>query len=79
MTTLSEKGHNQACVMRSRRAWPASYGSTPKDFPTDYALLPPGGHNWGVWAAAFAPAIDWIVQYLPAPPAGAKVLPNAPG
>ena len=50
-----------------------------KGLPTDYALLPSGGHNWGVWSVAFAPAVDWIGQYLPAPLSSAKVLPNGPG
>lgn len=49
-----------------------------KGLPTTYALLPGGGHNWGVWTAAFAPALDWLAQYLPAPLAPAEVLPPGP-
>ncbi len=45
--------------------------------PREYDLLPSGGHNWGVWSAAFAPAVDWIAQYLPAPLAPPKSLPDA--
>jgi pimeloyl-ACP methyl ester carboxylesterase len=40
-----------------------------------------GGHNWGVWSAAFAPAIDWLAQYLPpplAPPIASGVPPEPP-
>lgn len=47
-----------------------------KGLPMEYALLPSGGHNWGVWSVAFAPALDWISQYLPAPLSPAKVLPD---
>jgi poly(3-hydroxybutyrate) depolymerase len=49
-----------------------------KGLPMDYELLPSGGHNWGVWSVAFAPAVDWIAQYLPAPLAPAKSLPDGP-
>lgn len=46
-----------------------------RGLPTEYDLLPAGGHNWGVWSVAFSPAVDWIAQYLPAPLTPAKVLP----
>lgn len=49
-----------------------------KGLPTTYTLLPQGGHNWGVWAAAFPPALDWLAQYLPGPLAPAQVLPAGP-
>jgi enterochelin esterase-like enzyme len=49
-----------------------------KGLPTTYALLPGGGHNWGVWTTAFAPALDWLARYLPGPLAPAEVLPNGP-
>jgi enterochelin esterase-like enzyme len=49
-----------------------------KGLPTTYALLPGGGHNWGVWSAAFPPALDWLASYLPGPLAPAEVLPNGP-
>ncbi|MCK9898365.1 esterase family protein [Frankia sp. AgB32] len=35
--------------------------------PTTTVITGQGGHNWGVWSAAFAPAVDWLAQYLPAP------------
>lgn len=49
-----------------------------KQLPLEYDLLPSGGHNWGVWSAAFGPAVDWIAQYLPAPLASPQTLPEAP-
>ncbi len=49
-----------------------------KQLPLEYDLLPSGGHNWGVWSVAFAPAVDWIAQYLPAPLAPPKSLPDVP-
>ena len=49
-----------------------------KQLPLEYDLLPSGGHNWGVWSAAFGPAVDWIAQYLPAPLAPPLTLPEAP-
>lgn len=45
-----------------------------KGLPTQDVVLPSGGHNWGVWSFGFAPALDWIAQYLPAPLAPAKVI-----
>lgn len=48
-----------------------------KQLPLEYDRLPSGGHNWGVWSAAFAPAVDWLAQYLPAPLAPPKSLPDA--
>ncbi len=49
-----------------------------KQLPLEYELLPSGGHNWGVWSAAFAPAVDWIAQFLPAPLTPPQTLPEAP-
>ena len=49
-----------------------------KGLPTTYALLPGGGHNWGVWGVALPPAFDWLAQYLPAPLTSPEVLPPGP-
>ena len=47
-----------------------------KALPTSDTTLP-GGHNWKVLSAAFAPAIDWLAQYLPGPLADPETLPAA--
>jgi poly(3-hydroxybutyrate) depolymerase len=59
-------------------AMAAALSKHAKGLPTTYALLPEGGHNWGVWSVAFDPALDWLGQYLPGPLAPAKTLPPGP-
>lgn len=54
-------------AMREAKAMNATLRRYCRALPTDLSLAPSGGHNWGVWSAAFAPAVDWLAQYLPAP------------
>ncbi len=54
-------------ALREARAMTAALRRYARALPTTTALVPSGGHNWGVWSAAFRPALDWIAQYLPAP------------
>ncbi|MDT3446163.1 MULTISPECIES: alpha/beta hydrolase family protein [unclassified Pseudofrankia] len=54
-------------AMHEARAMTATLRRYARSLPTTTALAPSGGHNWGVWSAAFGPAIDWIAQYLPEP------------
>ncbi len=61
-----------------QRAMAAAVRKDAKQLPLEYELLPSGGHNWGVWSAAFAPAVDWIAQFLPAPLTPPQTLPEAP-
>ena len=35
--------------------------------PVQTVELPAGGHNFGVWSAALAPALNWLAGYLPGP------------
>ncbi len=67
-------------AVRAARAMVTALQKHDKSLPMEYALLPTGGHNWGVWSAGFAPALDWVAQYLPAPLLPGKVLPDgSPG
>jgi len=54
-------------AMREARAMTAALRRYAGSLPTTTALASSGGHNWGVFSAAFGPAIDWIAQYLPGP------------
>ena len=65
-------------AVREASTMAAALAKHARGMPTEYNLLPSGGHNWGVWSVAFGPAIDWLAQYLPAPLAAAKVLPDGP-
>ena len=47
--------------------------------PVRTVELAAGGHNFGVWSAALAPALDWIAGYLPGPLAPALIVPGTPG
>ena len=51
--------------------------------PMETVVTPGGGHNFEVWRAALAPALDWMAAYLPGPLAAPLVLPGqqatAPG
>jgi S-formylglutathione hydrolase FrmB len=52
---------------REARAMTVALRRYARALPTVTVLTPSGGHNWGVWSAAFGPALDWIAQYLPGP------------
>lgn len=54
-------------AMSEARTMEAALQRYCRALPTALRLAPVGGHNWGVWSAAFAPAVDWLAQYLPAP------------
>jgi S-formylglutathione hydrolase FrmB len=54
-------------AMGEARAMTATLRHYAPSLPTTTMLTASGGHNWGVFAAAFGPAIDWIAQYLPGP------------
>ncbi|WP_084010375.1 alpha/beta hydrolase-fold protein [Pseudofrankia sp. DC12] len=54
-------------AMQEARAMTATLRRYAPSLPTTTVLASSGGHNWGVWSAAFGPAIDWIAQYLPGP------------
>jgi S-formylglutathione hydrolase FrmB len=54
-------------AMREARAMTAALRRYAGSLPNTTALASSGGHNWGVFSAAFGPAIDWIAQYLPGP------------
>ena len=64
-------------AVHEAQAMTAALAKHARGLPTEYALLPYGGHNWGVWSQAFAPAVDWLAQYLPGPLSSAKVLPDS--
>ena len=44
--------------------------------PMETVVTPGGGHNFEVWRAALAPALDWMAAYLPGPLAAPLVLPG---
>jgi enterochelin esterase-like enzyme len=46
--------------------------------PVQAVVTPGGGHNFGVWGAALAPALDWMAAYLPGPLAAPLVLQGQP-
>ncbi len=46
--------------------------------PVVVPLLPGGGHNFGTWSAALAPALDFLATRLPRPLAPPQVLPTDP-
>jgi enterochelin esterase-like enzyme len=73
---FASSGDPDAVKEASRMA--AALQKHAKGLPTTYALLPDGGHNWGVWSAAVPPALDWLAQYLPGPLAPAEMLPTGP-
>ncbi|WP_052711176.1 alpha/beta hydrolase-fold protein [Pseudofrankia sp. DC12] len=54
-------------AMREALAMAATLRHFAPSLPTSTELVASGGHNWGVFSAAFGPAIDWIAQYLPGP------------
>ena len=47
--------------------------------PMETVVTPGGGHNFEVWRAALAPALDWMAAYLPGPLAAPLVLPGQQG
>jgi enterochelin esterase-like enzyme len=65
-------------AVKEANAMAAALQKHAKGLPTAYALLPDGGHNWGVWGEAFPPALEWLAQYLPSPLAPPEVLPPGP-
>jgi enterochelin esterase-like enzyme len=44
--------------------------------PLEAVVTPGGGHNFDVWGAALAPALDWMATYLPGPLSAPLVLPG---
>jgi enterochelin esterase-like enzyme len=54
-------------AMREARAMAATLRRYAPSLPTRTVLTTSGGHNWGVWSAAFRGAVDWLAQYLPEP------------
>ncbi|ADP80924.1 alpha/beta hydrolase [Pseudofrankia inefficax] len=54
-------------AMNEARAMTATLRHYAPSLPTTTMLTASGGHNWGVFSAAFGPAIDWAAEFLPGP------------
>jgi enterochelin esterase-like enzyme len=60
--------------VRQAQAMRATVGAR---LPLTVVVLPGGGHNYGVWSAETAPALDWLAAYLPAPAPPPLINPGA--
>ena len=65
-------------AVREDAAMAAATRSHAPGLPVQTVVTAGGGHNFDVWGAALAPALDWMGAYLPGPLAAPLVLQGEP-